>query len=506
MTYQSELQNMDIDILNFIGETTTYDKKEKIERNKSKSWLKSVSAFANGEGGTLIFGISDNNEIIGLTNAEEDAEFISEAIKTKLDPIPTIDLKFKELNGKKLIFLYVNEGQETPYYYIGDKQRLAYIRIGNESVVADRIQLKQLVMKGSGRTYDSLPSSYKFGNMAFTKLKSVHYKRLQRSFEDSEFVSWGILDEAGKLTNAGALLADDSPMRQSRIFCTRWNGLTMTNGLGEAIDDIELEGSVIGQLQDAVTFIRNNSHKRWWKENDHREELPDYPERAVTETVANAIIHRDYMQMGSEIHVDMYDDRLEIYSPGGMMDGKLIQQLNPLTVPSKRRNPLLADFFSRLGLMERRGSGMRKIIDAYKQYEHLTTYHAPEFNSNSSEFHVTLWNLNYVEEKESEFLKEQKEFRKEGKEFRKEQKEFRKEGKEFRKEFLKVQRKVYKMISINPKTTIPEMALNIGVSERQVYKYRKRLTDLNLIIREGGRKNGSWKIIDKEYEGFFDKI
>ena len=513
MTYQSELQNMDIDILNFIGETTTYDKKEKIERNKSKSWLKSVSAFANGEGGTLIFGISDNNEIIGLTNAEEDAEFISEAIKTKLDPIPTIDLKFKELNGKKLIFLYVNEGQETPYYYIGDKQRLAYIRIGNESVVADRIQLKQLVMKGSGRTYDSLPSSYKFENMAFTKLKSVHYKRLQRSFEDSEFVSWGILDEAGKLTNAGALLADDSPMRQSRIFCTRWNGLTMTNGLGEAIDDIELEGSVIGQLQDAVTFIRNNSHKRWWKENDYREELPDYPERAVTETVANAIIHRDYMQMGSEIHVDMYDDRLEIYSPGGMMDGKLIQQLNPLTVPSKRRNPLLADFFSRLGLMERRGSGMRKIIDAYKQYEHLTTYHAPEFNSNSSEFHVTLWNLNYVEEEESEFLKEQKEFRKEGKEFRKEQKEFRKEGKEFRKEgkefrkeFLKVQRKVYKMISLNPKTTIPEMALNIGVSERQVYKYIKKMTDLNLIIREGGRKNGSWKIIDKEYEGFFDKI
>ena len=502
MTYQSELQNMDIDILNFIGETTTYDKKEKIERNKSKSWLKSVSAFANGEGGTLIFGISDNNEIIGLTNAEEDAEFISEAIKTKLDPIPTIDLKFKELNGKKLIFLYVNEGQETPYYYIGDKQRLAYIRIGNESVVADRIQLKQLVMKGSGRTYDSLPSSYKFENMAFTKLKSVHYKRLQRSFENSEFVSWGILDEAGKLTNAGALLADDSPMRQSRIFCTRWNGLTMTNGLGEAIDDIELEGSVIGQLQDAVTFIRNNSHKRWWKENDHREELPDYPERAVTETVANAIIHRDYMQMGSEIHVDMYDDRLEIYSPGGMMDGKLIQQLNPLTVPSKRRNPLLADFFSRLGLMERRGSGMRKIIDAYKQYEHLTTYHAPEFNSNSSEFHVTLWNLNYVEEEESEFLKEKKEFLKDPDEFLKGKKEFLKDEKEF----LKVKRMIYKMVSTNPQITVARMSVTIGLSDRQVRKYIKKMTDLNLIIREGGRKNGSWKIIDKEYEGFFDKI
>ena len=354
-----------MDILKLVGEATTYDKKEKIERNKPKSWLKSVSAFANGEGGTLIFGISDDNEIIGLTNAAEDAEFISETIKTKLDPIPTIDLKFKELNGKNLISLYVNEGQETPYYYIGDKQRLAYVRIGNESVVADRIQLKQLVMKGSGRTFDSLPSSQMFENMAFSKLKSVHYKRLQRSFEDSEYVSWGILNENGELTNAGALLADESPIRQSRIFCTRWNGLTMTSGLGEAIDDVELEGSVIGQLQDAVTFVRNNSRRKWWKENDHREELPDYPERAITETIANAIIHRDYMQMGSEIHIDMYNDRMEIYSPGGMMDGRLIQQLNPLTVPSKRRNPLLADFFSRLGLMERRGSGMKKIIDAY---------------------------------------------------------------------------------------------------------------------------------------------
>ena len=500
---------MNPDVYNLIGEATAYDKKEKTERNKPKSWLKSVSAFANGEGGVLIFGISDDDEIIGLTNAEDDAEFISEAIKTKLDPIPTIDLKFKELNGEKLIFLHINEGQETPYYYIGDKQRLAYIRVGNESVVADRVQLKQLVMKGSGRTYDSLSSSYKFENMAFTKLKSIHYKRLQRSFEDNEFVSWGILDETGKLTNAGALLADDSPMRQSRIFCTRWNGLTMTSGLGEAIDDIELEGSVIGQLQDAVTFIRNNSHKRWWKENDHREELPDYPERAVTETIANAIIHRDYMQMGSEIHVDMYDDRLEIYSPGGMMDGKLIQQLNPLTVPSKRRNPLLADFFSRLGLMERRGSGMRKIIDAYKQYEHLTTYHKPEFTSNASEFHVTLWNLSYVEEEQKEFLKEEKEFLKDENEFLKEKSEFLKEKKEYlkdEKEFRKVKRMIYKMVSTNPQITVAKMSVTIGLSDRQVRKYIKKLTDLNLIIREGGRKNGSWKIVDEEYENFFKQL
>ena len=294
---------MDTNIYTWIGEATAYDKKQMLEVRHPKSWLKSVSAFANGEGGILIFGISDDDQIVGLADAKGDAEKISEEIKSKLDPIPAVNLDLKEVEGKKLVLLHVYPGQETPYYYIGDKQRLAFVRVGNESVVANRIQLKTLVLKGAGRTYDSLPSNKSFKDMAFSKLRSVHYKRLQRSFENSEFVSWGIVDEDGRLTNAGALLADESPVRQSRIFCTRWNGLDMTSGLGEAIDDVELEGCVIGQLQDAVSFVRNNSHKKWWKEDDYREELPDYPERAVTEAIANAIIHRDYMQMGSEIQI-----------------------------------------------------------------------------------------------------------------------------------------------------------------------------------------------------------
>ncbi len=490
---------MSLDIKSLTGEATAYDKKQMLEVKRPKSWLKSVSAFANGEGGTLIFGISDDDQIIGLSDVQGDAEKISEEVKSKLDPVPAINLEIEEIERKQLILLHIYPGQESPYYYIGDKQRLAFVRIGNESVVADRIQLKSLVLKGSGHTYDSLPSCYKFEDMAFSKLRSVHYKRLQRSFDDNEFVSWGIVDENGKLTNAGALLADESPVRQSRIFCTRWNGLDMTNGLGEAIDDVELEGCIIGQLQDAVSFVRNNSHKKWWKEDDYREELPDYPERAVTEAIANAIIHRDYMQMGSEIHIDMYDDRLEIYSPGGMLDGSLVQLLNPLTVPSKRRNPLLADFFSRLGLMERRGSGMKKIINTYKRFEYLPGYHPPMFTSNASEFHVTLWNLNF----ESNNVSDKKEFIKRNPKFTK---EFIKEDFVFTKEFIKASRQIYKLISSNSHITAAQMADNMNLSSRQVLKYLKQLQELQKISRIGGRKMGEWKIIDKEYEGFFDRI
>ena len=164
-----------MDIKTFIGETTEYDKKEMLETKKPKSWLKSVSAFANGIGGTLVFGITDNDEVIGLKDAESDAETISEQIKTKLDPIPEVNLRFHETeDGKKLILLQVYPGKETPYYYIGDGSRLTFIRIGNESVTADRAALKRLVLKGSGISFDSLPSQYKFKNMAFSKIRSEH--------------------------------------------------------------------------------------------------------------------------------------------------------------------------------------------------------------------------------------------------------------------------------------------------------------------------------------------
>ena len=167
--------------------------------------------------------------------------------------------------------------------------------------------------------------------------------------------------------------------------------------------------------------------------------------------------------------------------------------------------------------MERRGSGMKKIINAYRRYEHLSDYHAPEFTSNASEFHVTLWNLNYDgsdnitttdrASQEMEFIKEPveftKEFIKEPVEFTK---EFIKEPVEFTKEFVKASRQIYKLISMNPKVSTVQMADSMGLSTRQVLKYLRRLQGLGKIARVGGRKMGEWKIIDEEYEGFFDRI
>lgn len=143
--------------------------------------------------------------------------------------------------------------------------------------------------------------------------------------------------------------------------------------------------------------------------------------------------------------------------------------------------------------MERRGSGMKKIINTYRRYEHPSDFHAPEFTSNASEFHVTLWNLNFGGNNTATDNISQK-------------KEFMKEPVEFTKEFIKARRQIYKLISTNPKVSTVQMAESMGLSARQVLKYIKRLQDLHKIARIGGRKAGEWKIIDEEYEGFFDRI
>ncbi len=101
------------------------------------------------------------------------------------------------------------------------------------------------------------------------------------------------------------------------------------------------------------------------------------------------------MILGSEVHIDIFDDRLTIYSPGGMLDGTLIQDCNLSDVPSARRNPVIADIFNRLGYMERQGSGLNKINAAYERAANFHVGLEPVFYSDNIQFKVTLKNLNY---------------------------------------------------------------------------------------------------------------
>jgi predicted HTH transcriptional regulator len=198
--------------------------------------------------------------------------------------------------------------------------------------------------------------------------------------------------------------------------------------------------------------------------------MPDYPSEAVHEALVNALVHRDYMIQGSEIHVDMYDDRLEIVSPGGMPDGKRIQDLNIDDVASIRRNPVICDLFSRLKLMERRGSGLRKIIDQYPEDA------TPSFRSTEQSFVVMLKNLNYgkvsmpsgidigVENGIDDGIE-------------------------------KNAKKILIAIFADPKITQKSLAAETGLSVRTVARELKRMRDTGVIRRIGSDRAGYWETL-----------
>ena len=387
-----------MNLKDYIGETTSYDKKLMLELSDPISWLKSVSAFANTMGGKLLFGVRDDGELVGLPDAQGDAERLSEAIKAHLDPVPQVALSIHEEQGRRFVVLEVFAGDETPYYTLVKGRRDAFVRIGNESVKAAAVDLKRLVLKGTHRSWDSLKSAFQRRDYSFEVLYAAYHESTKLSFADSDFQSFGLVSDGGTLTNAGALLADHSPIRQSRMFCTRWNGLTKSHGVMDALDDDEFNGGLITLLEKGFDFVRTNSKKKWRKTLRGRVEYPEYPLDAVREGIVNGLIHRDYLELGSEVHIDMFDDRLEIYSPGGMMSGVPVQDVADVRkIGSRRRNPVIADMFQRLDLMERRGSGFGKILDAYVfASERLGLHIEPSFLSDAADFVVTLPNLHYA--------------------------------------------------------------------------------------------------------------
>ena len=372
-------------------ECSTYDFKASVEKKKTKSWLKSISAFANTKGGSLFFGIVDSGNIIGLKHAQADAEFISQEITAHLDPIPEFELIPHKSEDNVVLEVKVSEGRQTPYYYYLDGTRSAFIRIGNESVQASQHQLLSLVLKGTNSTFDAQKTSARRANNSFTILANTFVSRVGQPFDEKMLESMGLVTVDGLLTQAGVLFSDNCNAYNSKLVGTRWAGLTKT----DAINDHEYQGNLLLLLRAGVDFVNSNTNSGWVKLSDGRKNLPDYAERAVLEAIVNHLIHRDYTIIGGEVHIDIFDDRIEFNSPGGMFDGTLIQNRDISKVPSVRRNPILADVFTHLGYMEKRGSGLRKICDLSAQLDGYKAALRPEFMSEANVFYTTIKNVNY---------------------------------------------------------------------------------------------------------------
>ena len=239
------------------------------------------------------------------------------------------------------------------------------------------------------------------------------------------------------------------------------------------MDSKEVRDGLIQLLDFGKEFIKKNSREDWRKAVGGRINLPDYPDKAIEEALVNALIHRDYLPLGAEVHIDMYDDRIEITNPGGMFEGKPIQNRNPRRVPSRARNPIIADMFGRMNYMERRGSGFKKILDDYEAQDKYEEKFKPEFYSDTGDFRLTLWNLNYEPDKAPN-----------------------KAPNKAPDDALKAN--VIAVLSENGDITQTELAIKLGSSRRTIQRIIEELKDSGELKREGSRKSGKWVVIDRK--------
>ena len=451
-----------------ISECTAYDFKLMLEEKKPKSWLKSVSAFANGLGGSLFFGIDNDGFVKGLDDVQYVCESISCKIRDYMDPLPDVEMIPQEINGHEILQLKVCAGSYTPYYYVGDGQRVAFIRIGDESLPATAEQMVRLVLKGSNKTYDSLHTDYKAEDYAFTILANTFKTRTSQEWNKKYLLSFGLVTNSGNLTNAGALFADDCPMWQSRLYCTRWDG----KAKGDAINDAEFTGNVLMLLREAMNFVKSNTKKGWEKLPNGRKNKPEYAERAVLEAMVNHFIHRDYTVMGGEVHLDIYEDRLTITSPGGMYNGMLIQDLDIADVSSERRNPILANVMAQLDYMEKRGSGLTRICNETQALDGYKDELKPVFKSTPTQFQTIIF-ASSDNQNVGDFVGDMSETK-----------------------LTERQQKILNLIKETPTISAKQMSETLSVTPRTIERDLSLMKKVGVLKREGKDNNGVWIIFD----------
>ena len=450
-----------------IAECTAYDFKVMLEEKKPKSWLKSVSAFANGLGGSLFFGIDNDGIVKGLEDVQHVCEAISSKIRDYMDPLPEVEMIPHDVDGLHILQLKVNAGHYTPYYYVGDGQRVAFVRVGDESMPATAEQMVRLVLKGSNKTFDSLVTDYKVEDNTFVILANTFKKRTTQEWNKKFLVSFGLVTNSGVLTNAGALFADDCPLWQSRLYCTRWDGKDKS----DAINDAEFTGNILLLLREAMNFVKSNTRKGWEKLPNGRKNKPEYAERAVLEAMVNHFIHRDYTVMGGEVHLDIYDDRLTVTSPGGMYNGMLIQNLDIADVSSERRNPILANVMAQLDYMEKRGSGLTRICNETKALEGYKDELKPMFKSTPTQFQTIIFassdtpNVGDYDGDMSETKLSER------------------------------QQKILDIIKESPTITGKQMSETLSVSQRTIERDLSALQKKGVLKREGKDNDGVWVIV-----------
>jgi ATP-dependent DNA helicase RecG len=348
-----------------------------LKENYSRSYIKTVCAYANERDGRIIFGIDDEGEVIGLKNPRDVRARVEQAIPNNITPIPNFTLETQQIDKKEVVVLTVFLGTELPYSYDGK----FYKRMDTQTVAADGITVRRWINESKSISFDALTTDengFKFSVLAH----EIELVTGVKTFTEDSLQVLG-LKVGEKFTNAGMLLSDKNSFPFGcdavKFGATQSEFLKRERVIGE---------SVLLQYKKMMDFFDENYYGYEAVAGGKREKRIMIPREAFRETLANAIIHRDYRQ-SSNIQIECWENKVVITSPGGLPVGVTEEMyLNQST--STLRNPQLAMIFLRLRLIESFGTGIWRIKEAYNFFAEQ-----PKFEIFDRQIRVTLPKINY---------------------------------------------------------------------------------------------------------------
>lgn len=511
------------------GESVNMEFKSEVPA-KSEKYIKSVVAFANTAGGKIIIGIDDKtHDIVGVDKDEvfKIMNSITNTISDMCYPQIFPNIRADTLEGKSVIVVEIYPGADRPYYIKSfGKESGTYIRVSGTSRPADGAILKDLELQGANRSFDEMVCvEEKYDAEEADKLcgaikeymveaaKTKSEKEKVKDVTVQNLVNWGILksiDGTFVPTNAFILLTKNT-FPFAKIQCALFKGTERV----VFIDKRDFEGPLYLQIEEAYEFVLKHINLGAEISGLVRTDVYELPTEAIREAIVNAVAHRNFMYR-SCVQVAVYDDRVEITSPGMLYGGLTVGQIKE--GGSKIRNRCIAEVFGRMRLIENWGTGIKRMIASCREYG----VREPEFLEIGDSFRVNLYRPSY----EGEILKGTLKSSPKGtlKSSPKSSSKSSPEGtlksspkgitenslksspkalpksspkgtsKASPKTLNATQQKIMEMILENPGTTQAAMAKELHITVRAVKSSIKDLAEKGVIRRVGPARGGFWEI------------
>ena len=356
-----------------------------LKREINSNICKEIIAFANTKGGTIYIGYDDDDgNLVGLKNAKEELDKLSNLISDNIAPNLTFNVSMEIIEelGLDTIIVKVLKGTNRPYYLKskGITPEGVYIRLGATNRMATRDEIVKMIMEDSNVKFEDNIS--KEQNLSFNYLERI-FKEKNIILNKVKMKNMGFLNEKDLYTNLAYIVSDQNNFP---IKIAVYKGDSKV----EFLDKKELDNmSVFEQLDEVLKFLKLVIKIPAKIVGMERVESPEYDFEVIRESLLNCIIHRDYSIYGSTL-INIYENSIEIVNQGGLISGLTIESIKKGN--SASRNPGLASLFHRLGLVEAYGSGIPRIFAKYEYQEQK-----PIIESIGESFFIRFPKLEYEE-------------------------------------------------------------------------------------------------------------